>query len=99
MSLFPLISELLPSFLNCTGEKGVEFINGEKSMESYKWIYNIIILTLYHLCISAITKVIQRVELESDSESELIIHLIDKESYGVKSTHLSAYICESKELV
>ena len=47
---FPLVSDLLPSFIqgdNCY--ETLAYINGEKSMESYKLLYNIIIFNLYLL--------------------------------------------------
>lgn len=51
---FPIISELLPSFLQCeTKAAVVAFTAGDKSMESYKWLYNFILLTLYLLCLES----------------------------------------------
>ena len=47
----PLISELLPYFIS--GVEYDKFINGEFSMESYKWMYNLIILTLYFLTLES----------------------------------------------
>ena len=47
---FPLVSDLLPSFIqgdNCY--ETLAYINGDKSMESYKLLYNIIIFNLYLL--------------------------------------------------
>ena len=47
----PIISELLPYFI-----RGCEhdiFIDGDMSMESYKWLYNIIILSLYLLTLES----------------------------------------------
>ena len=42
---FPVVSKLLPCFIQ--NAETEEFINGAKSMESYKLIYNVVILTLY----------------------------------------------------
>ena len=54
---FPVISDFLPFFFqselsNLTpGSEEEEFLNGGQSMESYKWIYNLIILNLYLILI------------------------------------------------
>ena len=48
LTKYPIISEFL-SFFIADESKAEEFIRGNKAMESYKWIYNIIVLNLY-LC-------------------------------------------------
>jgi hypothetical protein len=53
LSRFPLVSEILPSLLIAGGDS-MEYQNGSKSMESYKWIYNLIILSLYQLCLESL---------------------------------------------
>jgi hypothetical protein len=74
LSEFPIISELLSSFI--TGDC-VEYINGDKSMESYKWLYNFILITLYNLCIETIhTKVSDETDLISD------FLVLEQELYG-----------------
>lgn len=45
---YPIVSDLLPSFLSVAGE---EYVSGGKSMDSYKWIFN---LNLYCLCIETL---------------------------------------------
>jgi hypothetical protein len=47
LTKFPVISELLP----CFWEKDESYVNGVESMESYKWLYNVVILNLYTLII------------------------------------------------
>ena len=63
LAQLPLIKDLLPAFIINYQEESIEYINGEKSMESYKWMYAIIILTLYYLCLSSIEQ-IEKVETE-----------------------------------
>lgn len=55
LTSYPVISELLPVFLS-GGEGNKEYISGEKSMESYKWLFNLIVLNLYLLCIETLAK-------------------------------------------
>lgn len=56
-----MVCELLPSFIL----GGINFVNGEKSMESYKWFYNIILISLYFLCILS-----RETESETETETE-----------------------------
>lgn len=55
LNRFPIISELLPSFLLDGSESAVsEYISGCQSMESYKWLYNFLFLTLYLFCLETL---------------------------------------------
>lgn len=51
LSKYPVISSILPSF---TTEEC--YVNGEDSMESYKWVYNILILNLYVFCVEMVIR-------------------------------------------
>jgi hypothetical protein len=51
LSKFPIISDLLGSFIVDGNE---EYIKGIKSMETYKWLYNFIILSLYLFTIESL---------------------------------------------
>ena len=66
LTTFPIVAEILPCFL-----QGVEskYLNGEKSMESYKWVYNIVILNLYLLCLETISG------LDLNPESEELVDI------------------------
>gem|GEM_PF-1417762 len=55
LTKYPIISEFL-SFFIADESKAEEFIRGNKAMESYKWIYNIIVLNLYLLTIETLHK-------------------------------------------
>ena len=75
LTLFPVISEILPAFLQPVEDSELNtYKKGEKSMESYKWIYNIIILNLYSLCLKTRTRV---VEIDQD---DVFYDLKSKES-------------------
>lgn len=53
-------TDLLASFLTDSESiEGLEYVNGEKSMETSKWLYNIIKLSLYYLCISRLEPTIR----------------------------------------
>ena len=52
LTSFPVIRELLPIFIQSTECEG--YINGDQSLDAYKWIYNLIILNLYYLTILTI---------------------------------------------
>ena len=45
LRVFPIVSEILPSLLH--NQEDITYVRGAKSMESYKWIYNIVVLNLY----------------------------------------------------
>ena len=47
---FPVLNKLLPCFIH-PGLEEEEFISGRESMESYKWLYNIVLLNLYIFCL------------------------------------------------
>jgi hypothetical protein len=49
------------------------FINGEQSMESFKWLYNIVILTLYLLTIDSLQSINldDAEEMEEDIDTDL----------------------------
>jgi len=66
LTTFPIVAEILPCLL-----QGVEskFLNGEKSRESYKWVYNIVILNLYLLCLETISG------LDLNSETEELVDI------------------------
>lgn len=51
LSKFPIISELLGSFLIVQND---EWVKGCKSMETYKWLYNFVLLSLYLLCLESL---------------------------------------------
>jgi hypothetical protein len=55
LSKLPVISELLDLFI--TDSDNNEYIRGGKSMESYKWIYNLLILNLYLFCLETLVRV------------------------------------------
>lgn len=53
---FPIISELIQPFLLSVDENEVEeYICGDKSMETYKWLYNLLILNLYKICLETLS--------------------------------------------
>ena len=55
LTKFPIVSEILPLFILPSDEASIsEYVCGDKSMESYKWIYNLILLTLYLRCIETL---------------------------------------------
>ena len=55
---FPIISDLLQPFLLSVKENEVEeYVCGDKSMETYKWLYNLIILILYQICIETLSSI------------------------------------------
>lgn len=68
---FPLVAELLPSLI-IDGEDSWEFFNGGKSMECYKWIYNIVILSLYHLCLDTLQSTHGKLDENHDLKLELL---------------------------
>ena len=54
LTKFPIISDLIPSFFQGDANTFHAYVKGEKSMETYKWLYNFIIVTLYTLCIDTL---------------------------------------------
>lgn len=64
LSLFPVVSEILPSF--CSMDKNC--VNGEFSMECYKWIYNLVQLNMYMLIVECLGR---ETELDEDVECNL----------------------------
>lgn len=80
LSRFPLLSELLQSFIleGCETARS-EYINGSKSMESYKWLCNLILITLYQFCLETLHSPalsIENPDLIADLE------LLERELYG-----------------
>lgn len=67
---FPVVCDLLPSVIL----GGTNFVNGEKSMESYKWFYNIILISLYFLCILS-----RETESDTDTETDFYFNLTELE--------------------
>jgi hypothetical protein len=49
---FPIISEFLSCFVD--REKDLSFVDGLNSAECYKWIYNVLNINLYMLCVDSI---------------------------------------------
>ena len=87
---FPIISEFLHPFLQSVEELGVqEYVCGRKSMESYKWIYNIILLNLYLVCLESL----QKTEV-NPSNVDIVTDLISKERalYGSLDPSIRHYI-------
>jgi hypothetical protein len=94
LNLFPVFSEILPSFL--MEKDSIVFVNGEKSMESYKWLLNLMLVNLYLLCIEELNKDLtnENPDVVSDlkvKESEIynmldpsIRHKIQKRGIGIK---------------
>jgi len=80
LTKFPLFSELLPAFLLDSSESAVlEYQRGSQSMESYKWLYNLLFLSLYLFCIETLAL------KELVTESEDLVHDIrelEGEIYG-----------------
>lgn len=74
LNTFPIISELLPSFLLAgSDEEKLKHISGDLSMESYKWLYNLLLLQLYQFCIGCLTSQTIKTEnpdLVTDIESQ-----------------------------
>lgn len=96
LKLFPVICEILPSFLNEDELQSKEYISGDKSMESYKWIYNVILLNLYLQCLEILNKDLTKEDIEvvgdlKAKESEIysmldpsIRYHIQKRGIGIK---------------
>ena len=59
---FPVLGEILPSF--CAMEESC--VNGEFTMECYKWLYNLVLLNLYVLLV----EILQRSTSVTDEEIE-----------------------------
>jgi hypothetical protein len=71
LTILPLVSEFLPSFFNSEYASDITtYINGEKSKETYKWLYNLIILTLYFLCCISLQKIVDNESIDSDLISD-----------------------------
>jgi hypothetical protein len=74
LTTFPIVSELLPYFINETkgdnGEAPLEYINGPPSMESYKWFYNLIYLNLYFFCLCSLHNLILPEVIDPDLITE-----------------------------
>jgi hypothetical protein len=71
LTSFSVVGKILPFCFNQTnGIEALQIINGAKSKESYKWLYNILLLSLYHLCVSSIGQIND--ELDEDLVSELL---------------------------
>ena len=58
LSTYPLYSELLPYFITeLDPDKSFLWINGDNSMETFKWLYNLMILNLYFLCLTTLKSI------------------------------------------
>jgi hypothetical protein len=55
LSKFPIFAELMPAFIVDSSESG-EYLRGSQSMESYKWLYNLLYLTLYLFLLDSLEK-------------------------------------------
>ena len=55
LTTYPVIQELLVYFTHST--ECNDYLNGDRSMDVYKWLYNLLILNLYYLTISTINTV------------------------------------------
>lgn len=95
---FPIISELIQPFIQGETESEInDFVCGDKSMETCKWLYNIIILTLYLVCLKSLKSTEYTLENEDivldlkTKERELykrldpsIRHYIQKKGISIK---------------
>jgi hypothetical protein len=55
---FNYFVELLPYFFTeSEGDNVLPYFNGELSMETYKWLYNLTILNLYYLCLASLESI------------------------------------------
>jgi hypothetical protein len=67
LTKFPVFAEILPYFIVEDEEGEDSFVNGVNTMESYKWVYNFIILNLYYFCIESLITF----EVENDVYTDL----------------------------
>lgn len=73
LTTYNLISDLLPKFITDSPEtKTLLYLNGDYSKETYKWLYNIIILNLYYLCLSSLQSM-KLIDLELELEDLNVI--------------------------
>lgn len=76
---FPVVSELLPSFVHDSPEcEKIAYLNGPRSMDCYKWLYNLIILNLYYLCCSSIENACLNLELEDEEDLVLDLKMLER---------------------
>ena len=52
---FPVVAEIIPYFILEDMDGEDSYVKGVNSMESYKWLYNLIILNLYYLCVDSLS--------------------------------------------
>jgi hypothetical protein len=72
LSTYPFVSEFLPSFfMKDYASEMLQFVNGDKSMETYKWLYNLIILTLYYLNCSSLRQWSDNKSIDTDLFTDL----------------------------
>jgi hypothetical protein len=92
LTTYPIVSDFLPVFLN--GDQGVaslDFINGSKSKECFKWIYNFILLNLYYLTILTL-QTLSFEELESDSDLVTDFHVKERELFSKIDTSIKHHM-------
>lgn len=73
LTKFPIIKEILPFFIKTPRDKieqAYDFILGDRAKDSYQWIYNLIVLNLYQVCLEQIKNSDPQI-----AESDLIINL------------------------
>jgi hypothetical protein len=69
LTKYPIIAEILPLFSDC--DKDDSYIRGVCSMESYKWLYNLVLLNLYLFCLDCI-KTPEKVYLDTLTEFQIL---------------------------
>lgn len=86
LTTFPIVGELLQPFLRGSEVEVKQYVSGSKSMETYKWLYNLIILILYLTCLESLACV--------DTISDEIIKLkcLEKDLYGSLDPSIRCYI-------
>jgi hypothetical protein len=82
---FPVISVLLPSFIL----GGKEYVQGGKSTESYKWIYNLLILSLSLVCVDTMQRT---VITPSNADKVRILKTTEQELYGRLDPSIRHYL-------
>lgn len=87
LTKFPIVADLLQPFLQGSESEVKPYITGNKTMETYKWIYNIIILILYLTCLESIGGTNS---IESDELIEL--KCLEKDLYGRLDPSIRCYI-------
>ena len=78
LTKFPIISDLIPSFFQGDAIRFYDYVKGEKSMETYKWLYNFILVTLYTLCIETL----HDLSYPEDDNTVLALKALERELFG-----------------